>query len=460
MLKIVIDDSNENSDWLSSSRKEKKPKEETETDFLTKTAPSVVASLDSFLSKQLEACQPGYHSHPGRTCHPEKERHKGKAVAAMGGEQAYWTSHPFAKPKEQPAKKRRKGKAKPQSTAKPLSEKWFDTTEQEALLSQEFGSVDERKEAMLATVPEKWHDRVVFNKDVLNQRDPKIFATTKDWLFKYETVDPRTAKVNEHVVYSRHHQDKSEQAKWERLKTVSNELGRIRAYADELLEDENPQNQDIGAAIHLLDVTGFRVGGDRYVEENGTYGITSLERGHVKLLSKNTVVFSFVGKAGVKVEKRKFKVPTKVHEYLEKATKGRQDRPLLSVNDGHVRRAMEPFGIKPKDLRTFKVNMMLVKTLNEGPQYKGDRRKREGHLKDVVKAVAEDIGHQPSVSRKSYMHPLLLRGYLQGHAYPTLESLFKQVEAGAEKSKEVSYDKWITAEERRFMDYLDTIHTV
>lgn len=458
MLKVVIDDSNENSDWLSSYRGQKKPKEETEKSFVTKSAPAVITTLDLYLSKQLEACQPGYHSHAGRTCHPDKERHKGKAVAAMGGEQAYWTTHPFARPKAKPTKSRRKGKAKPsQSKAKPLAEKWFDTTAQEALLSQEFATVEERREAFLSTVPERWHDRVVFNEAVLKQRDPKIFATTESWLFKYETVDPRTGKVNEHVVYSRNHQDKSEQEKWERLKIVSNELGRIRSYADELLEDEDPQNQDIGAAIHLLDVTGFRIGGDRYAEENGTYGITSLERGHVKLLSKNTIVLSFVGKAGVKVERRKFKIPTKVHEYLEKATKGRQDRPLLSINDGHVRRALEQFGIKPKDLRTFKVNMMLVKALNEGPQYKGDRRKRENHLKDAVKAVAEEIGHQPSVSRKSYIHPLLLRGYLDGHSYSTLESLFKQNESPKEA---VSYDRWLTAEEQRFMEHLDTIHTV
>ncbi len=227
----------------------------------------------------------------------------------------------------------------------------------------------------------------------------------------------------------------------------------------------HPMNQAIGAAIHLIDVTGFRVGGEKYAEENGTYGITSLEKGHVKLLSKNKVELNFVGKHGVSVERRRFVVSSKLHQYLTDATKGRKTQPLFPINDGHVRRALEPFGVKPKDLRTFKVNMLLVHGLNSGPQYKGDRVKREGQLKKVVDDVAAEIGHGAAISRKSYMHPTLLRSYLDGHGYPSIESLFKQ-DTGVKENKEEgeeqqpNYSDWVTAEEQRFMDYLKNIHLV
>lgn len=440
-------------------------------------AQDTIESLTSFIQKQAPgkrvlkpevACMAGYHAHPGRTCHPKTERHKGKAVEAMGGEQVYWSTHPFAKPKKgkEGAKKRRGGPVK-KPTGKKLTEKWFDNSDTEALLSEKYDSIEDRKQAMLGTIPEKWHDRVEFNNEVLTQPDPKIFATSEKWLFKYNTTNPKTGKENQHVVYSKNHLDKSEIEKWERLKTVSKDIGRIRSYADQLLQDNNPQNQAIGAAIHLIDVTGFRVGGEKYVEENGTYGITSLEKGHVKLLSNNKVELNFIGKHNVSVERRRFTVSPKLHQYLIDATKGRKSQPLFPINDGHVRRALEQFGVKPKDLRTFKVNMLLVHALNSGPQYKGDRAKRENHLKEVVETVAAEIGHGAAISRKSYMHPLLLRAYLDGNTYPSIETLFKQDAGGVDDSdegnaegeeQEPNYSDWVTAEEKRFLDFIKNIH--
>lgn len=432
----------------------------------------VLETLDTFFQKQAPgtrqikteaSCLPGLHSHPGRTCHKVDEHHKGKVVQQMGGEQAYFATHPFARPKKKAQKRRGVGKKATTPKGKSLSEKWFDNTDTEALLSNEYASVEERQEALLGTVAEQWHDTIKFNEEVLTQPDLRIFATSESWLFSYVTTNPKTGKENPHVVYSKNHLEKSEQEKWVRLKVVAGDIGRIRSYADQLLSDSNPQNQAIGVAIQLLDVTGFRVGGEKYVEENGTYGITSLERGHVKLLSGNRVQLSFVGKAGVSVERRKFSISPKLHQHLADITKGRQDRPLIPINDGHVRRALEPFGIKPKDLRTYKVNMLLVQALNSGPQYKSNKPKREEQLKKVVKDVAEEIGHGPSVSRKSYMHETLLRSYLDGHVFPSLEMLFKQNtgdEDADDESENMNYDRWITAEERRFIDYLKNIHLV
>lgn len=433
--------------------------------------------LDSYFKKQAPgtrqikteaSCLPGFHAHPGRKCHKDDERHQDKVVQAMGGDEAYFTTHPFARPKDgdrdRPSgskrRKRSKGGKKKTSSEKrkPLADKWFDNTKTEALLSEDFGDSVERKQAMLNTVPEKWHDTIEFNDAVLEQKDPRIFATTESWLFKYSTTNEKTGKINQHVVYSKNHLDKSEQKKWEQMKIVAKDIGRIRSYADQLLDNPNSQNRAIGAAIHLLDITGFRIGGEKYVEESGTYGITSLEKGHVQLLSNNRVQFSFKGKAGVQVERKRFTVPPKLHAYLEKATKGRKNHPLFPINDADVRGALEPFNIRPKDLRTFKVNMLLVQALNSGPQYKSNKMKREDHLKGVVETVAKEIGHGSSISRKSYMHPTLLKAYLDGNAFPSLEALFKQ--DGDMVEPDNNYDKYVTAEERRFIDYLKRVHLV
>ena len=111
--------------------------------------------------------------------------------------------------------------------------------------------------------------------------------------------------------------------------------------------------------------------------------------------------------------------------------------------------------------------MLLVQALNSGPQYKSNKPKREKQLQQVVKDVAAEIGHGASISRKSYMHETLLTSYLDGHVYPSIESLFKQdtqdTNEDAETDDEaenMNYDRWITAEERRFIDHLKNIHLV
>jgi DNA topoisomerase I len=48
----------------------------------------------------------------------------------------------------------------------------------------------------------------------------------------------------------------------------------------------------------MLDHGLFRVGGEEYTDENGSYGLATLERRHVRLDTNRTLSFEYVGKAG------------------------------------------------------------------------------------------------------------------------------------------------------------------
>lgn len=427
---------------------------------------AVFDGLEGWFLKQLPyhrraiktdaACLPGYHSHGRRRCHDMKERHQQAAIRDMGGEEAYYNSHPFARPKKESKTGGRRvsgGKKAPPRRA--LADKWYDNSKTEALLSREFKTVAERKQGMLDTVPTKWHDTVVFNEKVLNQPDPHIFATTQSWLFKYSTTNPKTGKVGEHIVYSKNHLGQSDQEKWERMKIVARNIGRIRSYADKLLESNEPTHRDTGAIIRLIDITGFRIGGAKYVEESGTFGISTLLKEHVKALANNKIELNFVGKAGVMVEKRKFTVPPKLHQYIASKLTGRKNKPLWSVGESQVRQVLEQFAVHPKDIRTYKVNALVSRMLNQGPQYKGSPIQREKHVKAVIKKVAGEIGHTPAVSRKSYINPILVQSFLDGHTIP-VETLFNKqnvVPYG-------SYNGFLSAPEKSFVRYISHIHMV
>jgi DNA topoisomerase IB len=51
----------------------------------------------------------------------------------------------------------------------------------------------------------------------------------------------------------------------------------------------------LAAAVRLLDLGFFRVGGERYAEDNGTYGLATLQRDHVRF-SGGQIVFNYLAK--------------------------------------------------------------------------------------------------------------------------------------------------------------------
>ena len=51
-------------------------------------------------------------------------------------------------------------------------------------------------------------------------------------------------------------------------------------------------------AVRLLDLGYFRIGNDVYADQNGSFGLTTLERRHVTRRG-DRLIFCFVGKSGV-----------------------------------------------------------------------------------------------------------------------------------------------------------------
>ena len=57
----------------------------------------------------------------------------------------------------------------------------------------------------------------------------------------------------------------------------------------------------LATAIRLLDLGAFRIGSEQYEEENGTYGLATLKREHVRVRGERTF-FSYTAKGGIERE--------------------------------------------------------------------------------------------------------------------------------------------------------------
>ena len=58
-----------------------------------------------------------------------------------------------------------------------------------------------------------------------------------------------------------------------------------------------PRDRALAGAVRLLDIGFFRVGGEVYAAENGSYGLATVRRDHVSVY-KDKVVFDFPAKSG------------------------------------------------------------------------------------------------------------------------------------------------------------------
>ena len=90
--------------------------------------------------------------------------------------------------------------------------------------------------------------------------------------------------------------------KFDRVAEVAKKLPRARAAILEHLALEGmPVERAVATAVRLLDLGYFRIGSDAYADANGSFGLTTLEKRHVRR-RKDVLVFKFEGKSGIEHE--------------------------------------------------------------------------------------------------------------------------------------------------------------
>jgi DNA topoisomerase I len=174
-------------------------------------------------------------------------------------------------------------------------------------------------------------------------------------------------------------------------------------------------------AVRLINLTWFRVGGERYAKSSRTYGVTTLTKDHVRVGGRR-VTFRFAGKHNVQVRTALVDVELAEAVAALQATPGKRlfrykldgrcvnltDRRLNDYIKQHM--GMEFSG---KDFRTWGGTLLAAIIFAErGPVEKPAEQKRE--VAAVMRRVAEKLGNTPAVTRSSYVSPAVVEQYLDG----------------------------------------------
>jgi len=217
--------------------------------------------------------------------------------------------------------------------------------------------------------------------------------------------------------------ERRELRKYHRVRQLAKELPRVRrALHDDarLTARVNTLDADTVAAtvLRLISETFCRIGGERYMKENGTFGITTLRKSHVGV-DDSVARFEYRGKSSIKQRQivtdpelvklvaRQMRTPGK--RLFSYSRDGRWR--VLSAREVNAYLQRRVGRYSAKDFRTWGGTLRAATVLAElGPAKTETEAKRNVAL--AMRLVSSELGNTPTICRKSYVHPMVVARYL------------------------------------------------
>ncbi len=216
--------------------------------------------------------------------------------------------------------------------------------------------------------------------------------------------------------------EQKDRIKFDRVLSLAESLPTARRRVTTDLRGEDAHARALAAAFRMLDTGALRVGSERYAEEHGSHGLSTLLCAHVRV-SGDTVALNFPGKSGQEWDSliRDAELATVLRGLKRRGPSAR----LLAWKDGaswHPLTAEEINAyvrertggeFTAKDFRTLHGTVTAAIGLAKaGPQRTPTARKRV--VAQVMRDVAQVLGNTPAVARASYVDPRLVDHFDRG----------------------------------------------
>jgi len=184
-----------------------------------------------------------------------------------------------------------------------------------------------------------------------------------------------------------------------------------------------PLERAAATAVRLLDLGYFRIGNDYYADANGSFGLTTLERRHVRRHG-GALAFRFVGKSGI--EHHVMIEDPMVIDALQLMRRRRGGDRLLAYRQGSawVDLGSAPVnaylaelfggGITAKDFRTWHATVIAAESLALSPESGTTTVSLKRAVRSAIGEVASYLGNTPAVARSSYVDPRIIESFVAG----------------------------------------------
>jgi DNA topoisomerase-1 len=224
-----------------------------------------------------------------------------------------------------------------------------------------------------------------------------------------------------------YHQDwriKRDKMKFDRVLQAARKLPAARrAITRDLGLEGMPLERADAVAVRLLDLGYFRIGSDIYADTNGSFGLTTLEKRHVRK-QRDKLVFRFTGKSGIEhsieiddpdvllaldsLRRRRGGTERLLAYQLERRWK---DLDSVAVNT-YLNGLLED--LTAKDFRTWHATVLAAAALAASDEPGDTKASRRRAVKDAVQEVSEYLGNTPTIAKNSYIDPRVIDLYENG----------------------------------------------
>lgn len=227
----------------------------------------------------------------------------------------------------------------------------------------------------------------------------------------------RDLKGRKQYIYHEGWTAQRQKEKFRRLRKFGQKLPELRAFAvDHLKQKGWPREKVLSLMVLVLDETGLRIGNRQYLQENETFGLSTLRRRHLDE-EDDGLVFHFKGKSN---QEREVRIEDDLLvSFIQKAA----DQPGYEIFRYQTKDGWEAVDsddinefihahlgadYSSKFFRTWVANRTLLEVHHKGVTLKREnpRRSRE---KILVRLVADELGNTPAVCKSHYLHPGVLR---------------------------------------------------
>lgn len=270
--------------------------------------------------------------------------------------------------------------------------------------------------------------------------DPAVLARIKElaippawrnvWICPYpnghiQAVGTDAAGRRQYLYHQQWQAERAEE-KYDRVLNLARMLPQWRA---DLLADLGGRGLNRGRVLalaqQLIDRGYFRAGGEEYTQENGSFGLATLLRDHVRIRS-DCVDFDYPAKSGVRrtvsvddplvvrAVRALLRAPTDIPRLLVYRTpEGWCEVRADDLNERF--RELTDVQFSVKDLRTWHGTVLAAENFAAArePTSKTVRRRE---IAAVMRCVSEELGNTPAVARGSYVDPRVVDAYEQGMA--------------------------------------------
>ncbi len=233
------------------------------------------------------------------------------------------------------------------------------------------------------------------------------------------------AKGRVQYIYETSYAERQQRVKYSKITKFGEQIPKLIDRTNTDINSEGLSKDKVLAVVmRLINSLYFRVGSDLSVMHYKTFGITTIQKRHLRIGRKGKLEFEFVGKSHVL--HRKIFVDAELAAIVKEIAAIKRGRKLFRYIDEEGKaKAVTPADVNryiktatstdytAKDLRTWGGTLLTAVGLAEHGCC-DDETENKKRIVQVIKSVAEELGNTPTVCRGSYVHPAVLKAYEKG----------------------------------------------